>query len=225
MKTLEINKDTLEEYLSSNDFDENMDIEDTGLERARNYFILLYPDTNSYDFENALRILKSYKYYAYIKHKPEKEEKKEHVHFFLHLDNALTIQSLSNKTGIPDRFFKVPRSIRSVNRYLIHIDDEDKIQYNIEDVVVSKNWKRNFEKCFDDVQTEEEIICSIYNAIDDMVIQNGTHCPISTISKTLMLWTYQNCFDTVYRKYRKEFYDYIYYKLDHDSNLFYNRVR
>lgn len=213
MKTLEIDKNTLEDYLSSNDFEENDDIEDTGLDRARNYFILLYQDTNSYNYNEVLRILKGYKYWAYMEHKAEQDEKKEHTHFFLHLDNALTIQSLSNKTGIPQNFFKVPRSIRSVNRYLIHKDDEDKIQYNIEDVKVSKCWQRSFEKCFDDTLTEEEIIISIYNAIDDMILQNN-NCNKSTILKTLMLWTYQNCFDTTYRKYRKEFTDYLESKLD-----------
>ena len=214
MEKYEIDERNLKKFLEENDYTELNDIEDTGLDRARNYFILLYPDTTSYNYDEALRVLKGFKYWAYIEHKPEQDEKKEHTHFFLHLDNALTINSLVNKTGIPDRFFKVPRSIRSVNRYLIHIDDDDKIQYKQEDVKVSKCWQRSFDKCFDDTLTEEEQIISIYNAIDDIVLQNG-HCNKSLLLKTLMLWTYQNCFDTTYRKYRKEFTDYLESKLDY----------
>lgn len=180
--------------------------EDDGLSRARNYFILLYKDTTSYNYNEALRVLKGFKYWAYMEHKPEEDEKKEHTHFFLHLDNAMSIKRLSSQTGIPVRFFKVPRSIRSVNRYLIHKDDEEKIQYNINDVNVSKNWQRNFNKCFDDLETEEEIIIKIFKYIDDLRIHQYNY-PL--MLKAIMLWSYQNTYDSVYRRYKKEFDEYI----------------
>lgn len=197
---------------NDSDFNDKVNIsddeitEDDGLSRARNYFILLYKDTFSYDYIEALRVLKGFKYWAYIEHKPEADEKKEHTHFFLHLDNAMSIKRLSSQTGIPMRFFKVPRSVRSVNRYLIHIDDEDKIQYNINDVNVSKNWQRNFNKCFDNLETEEEIIIKIFNYIDEIVISTKSY---PTILKSIMLWTYQNSYDSVYRRFKKEFDEYI----------------
>lgn len=180
--------------------------EDDGLSRARNYFILLYKDTTSYNYNEALRVLKGFKYWAYMEHKPEEDEKKEHTHFFLHLDNAMSIKRLSSQTGIPVRFFKVPRSIRSVNRYLIHKDDEEKIQYNINDVNVSKNWQRNFNKCFDDLETEEEIIIKIFKYIDDLRTYQDNY-PL--MLKSIMLWAYQNTYDSVYRRYKKEFDEYI----------------
>ena len=189
-----------------NIIDDVEESEDDGLSRARNYFILMYKDTTSYNYNDALRVLKGFKYWAYMEHQPEQDEKKEHTHFFLHLDNAMSIKRLSSQTGIPTRFFKVPRSIRSVNRYLIHKDDEDKIQYNIEDVNVSKNWQRNFNKCFDDLETEEEIIINIYNFIVNL--RNSTNS-YSNMLKSVMLWCYQNTYDSVYRRYKKEFDEYI----------------
>lgn len=180
--------------------------EDNGLGRARNYFILLYKDTTSYNYNDALRVLKGFKYWAYMEHTPEVDEKKEHTHFFLHLDNAMTVKRLSSQTGIPKRFFEVPRSVRSVNRYLTHIDDEDKTQYKKDDVHVSKNWERNFNKCFDNLETEEEIIIKIFNYIDEIIIVNKSY---STILKSIMLWSYQNSYDSIYRRYKKEFDEYI----------------
>ncbi len=187
----------------SDDLDES---EDDGLSRARNYFILLYKDTTSYNYDDAMRVLKGFKYWAYMEHQPENDEKKEHTHFFLHLDNSMSVNNLSNQTGIPKRFFKVPRSIRSVNRYLIHIDDEDKIQYKLEDVKVSKCWERRFLKCFDDLETEEEIIIKIYNFIDNIALDN---CTYPSALKSIMLWSYQNCYDSVYRRFKSEFDNYL----------------
>lgn len=206
IQSLEINKNDLLEYLSNNEFEELEDIEDTGLNKARNFFILLYPDSSSYNYKEVIRILTGYKKWAYIEHDPEDDEKKKHTHFFIQFDNPRSLTGLSKETGIPERFLKVPRSVRSVNRYLVHIDDKDKIQYPLCAVNVSKMWERNFSKCFDDLETEEEIIIKIYNFIDSLVLSQPTY--VQCI-KTLMLWTYKMCYDTIYRKYRNEFDNYL----------------
>ena len=58
--------------------------------RYRHFMILLYEDTESYNFNDVLFDLKgSFKNYAYIKHLPEDNEKKEHIHFILSQDNTL----------------------------------------------------------------------------------------------------------------------------------------
>ena len=131
------------------EIDEEQKVKD----RFRLFHIVLYEDTNSYNFEEVLRNLKSYNKWAYIKHMPEKEESKEHYHFVVKLDNACTIQSLSKKTGVPEYHIQNVRNERSILRYLIHKDDEDKIQYDKKQVKVSSSYDRFFNKAFNDIET------------------------------------------------------------------------
>lgn len=176
-------------------------------DKRRLYYILLYPDTEEYDFIDAMRILKSNKYYAYNVHLPDVDDKKQHIHFFLRLDNAMTPSALSKKTGIPIRWLgKKVNSERSAIRYLIHKDDEDKIQYKVSDCVVSPLYERQFNKCFDDIKTNEEVILDIYSLIDKYVSlgYSPTYC-----LKQLILYVNRECYDEIYKRYRYEFTNYI----------------
>lgn len=173
-------------------------------DRYRNFLILLYDKSKFYNLDEVLFTLKGFKYYAYIKHKPEQEEKQAHYHVFLHLDNACTLQALSKRLGVPKNYFQAVKSVRSSCRYLTHIDYDDKIQYNLDEVIVSKLFERKFKKNFEDIKTEEEIILNIYAFIDNLQIE--------TYNKALMylvIYINKNCYDTIFRRYRGEFLDYL----------------
>ena len=124
----------------------------------RNWMILLYEDTESYVLSDILFNISSLKNYAYIKHNPESDEKKEHYHVYLELSSATTQERLSKRLGIPIQFIKRVKSRRGAIRYLTHIDYPDKIQYDLNDVKVSRIFQRKFKLCFEDVKTEEEIL-------------------------------------------------------------------
>lgn len=175
--------------------------------RYRNFMILLYEDTTSYIFNDVLFDLKgSFKNYAYIKHFPEDKEKKEHYHLILSLDNPRTIKSLSSRLGIPINHIESIRSLRASCRYLTHQDNEEKKKYNLTDVVVSKSFSRKFFGAFDDLKTEEDIIDDIYNYIDYLVTENKTfHIGI----KKLIIFVNTQNYDTIYKRYRYEFQDYL----------------
>ena len=178
--------------------------------RYRLYFIELYKDTNSYNFDEVFRNLKSYKKWAYIVHDKDKNEngdyKKLHYHFILHLDNACTPKALSKKIGLSTQFIQNIRNERSVVRYLIHIDDDDKYQYSKNDIITSKAYSRFVSKCFDDLETEEEMLSNIFSTIDS--IMETTH-NYSTILFALISYVNANCYDTIYKRYRYEFNEYI----------------
>lgn len=174
--------------------------------RFRNFMILLYEDTTSYVFDDVLFDLKgSFKNYAYIKHLPESDEKKEHYHFILALDNARTIHSLASRIGVPDNFIEPIKSLRASCRYLIHQDNDDKTKYYLTDVKVSNSFSRKFFASFDDLQTEEDVIDDIYNYID--VISDGNK--FSECIKMLIKFINQNAYDTIYKRYRIEFTEYL----------------
>lgn len=178
--------------------------------RYRNFMILLYEDTASYVFNDVLFDLKgSFKNYAYIKHLPEENEKKEHYHFILALDNPRTITSLSKRVGVPENFIQPVKSLRASCRYLTHQDNDDKTKYYLTDVKVSNSFSRKFFASFDDLQTEEDVIDDIYNYIDVISDINK----FSECIKMLIKFVNQNAYDTIYKRYRVEFTEYLRSKL------------
>lgn len=136
--------------------------------KYRNWMILLYKDTSDYTYDDVLFYIKgAFKNYAYIEHKPEREEKKEHTHVIIALDNACTLSALSNKVGVPSRFIKNITTLRGSCRYLTHIDYTDKTQYPLSDVVISNSFKQRYLKSFDDLETDSDMLSNIYTFIDD----------------------------------------------------------
>lgn len=166
--------------------------------------ILFYDESKHYNFDDLIFNIHSLKYYAYIKHQPETEEKLEHYHAFIHLDTACTESALAKRLGIPKDKVQYVKNVRGGCRYLTHIDYPEKIQYSIDDVKVSGLFKRKFLKNFEDVKTEEEIIQDIYFWIDNTHFDNYFEK-----IRYLTLFININCYDTVYKRYRPEFIDYL----------------
>lgn len=177
--------------------------------RYRNFMILLYPEWGSY--KDILEDIKgSFKKYAYIKHIAEEEEKKEHVHLILSLDNPRSEISLAKRLEIDKRFVKRIKSLRGSCRYLIHKDNEDKLQYNLDQVIVSNAFKSIYFKSFDDLLSDDEILDNIYGFIDD-------HKECNSIDLEMLLTKYvcNNNFDSIFRRYYNTITKYISYKSKH----------
>lgn len=171
--------------------------------RYRHFMLLLYPEWDN--FNNILQDLKgSFKNYAYIKHIPEEKEKKEHLHFILSLDNARTISSLSKRLDIKSNLIQPVKSLRASCRYLIHMDSEDKYQYNLDQVICSKSFSSTFYKSFDDLLSDEEILDNIYTFIE-------SYKDLDKIKLEIELTKYvcANCFERVFKRYYNTISKYI----------------
>ena len=90
------------------------ELEEKQSKKYRHWIILLYEDSNSYNFKEVMRIIKSNKKYAYIKHFPETNEKKEHFHVIISLDNATKKSTLSKKLGIQENYIDEVKNLRSI---------------------------------------------------------------------------------------------------------------
>lgn len=174
-------------------------------DRFRNFNVLLYPDTTSYNYNDVIFKLNEYKFYAWIEHKPETDEKKEHTHLFIHLDNACTKSAIANNLGIPQNFVQETKNVRSSCRYLTHIDYPDKIQYDYNDVHISTMFERKFKKNFEDLETEEQIINNIFEFIDNLHYDYNYYYAM----RVLIQWINLNVYDTIFKRYRDEFLDYL----------------
>ena len=128
------------------------------------FAMVLYKDSTSYDYDKIITYIeKNYKYYAYIEHKAEKEETKPHTHVLLHFDNKRYNTGVAKELNIPSNYI-VHANLIPYLRYLIHFDDEDKIQYNIEDVhgTLTSKLKDILSK---DKKTESEQVAEIMSFI------------------------------------------------------------
>lgn len=171
--------------------------------RYRNFMILLYPEWNN--FKDILQDIKgSFKNYAYIKHIPEEEEKKEHFHLILSLDNPRTESSLAKRLEIEPRFVGRIKSLRGSCRYLVHADNEDKYQYNLDQVVVSNSFKSTYFKSFDDLMSDDEVLDNIYSFIND----NKDLGPIK-LEIELTKFVCSNAFDKIFKRYYNSIVKYI----------------
>lgn len=174
-------------------------------DRYRSFLLLLYPDSHSYNIQDIFFELNGFKNYAYILHQPESDEKKSHYHVYIHLDSACTISAVSKRLGIPVNHIQHVRSERASLRYLTHIDYEDKIQYNFYDIKYSKGIERSLLKSYSDVESESDIINSIYKFIDGLK-ENYSY---SEAIIELVKFVNMNFYDSIYKRYRIEFKDYL----------------
>ena len=173
--------------------------------RYRHFMLLFYDESKFYNFDDLLFDLKgSFKNYAYIKHLPESNEKQSHYHFILSLDNPRSINSLSKRIGLPPNYIEPIKSLRASCRYLIHIDHDEKKQYELSDVKVSQAFSRKFYSSFDDLKTEEDVIDDIYLFIDSL-----ENYQFRDAVKQLILFVNSQSYDTIYKRYRIEFMDYL----------------
>lgn len=175
--------------------------------RYRHFMLLLYPEWDN--FKDILNDLKgSFKNYAYIKHIPETDEKKEHIHFILSLDNPRTIKSLSQRVEVPENLIQRVKSLRGACRYLIHKDDEDKYQYDLNQVFVSSPFKSTYFKSFDDLLSDEEILDNIYTFIIENQKEN-----INDISLEILVTKYvtANGWEKIFKRFYATIVKLIYY--------------
>ena len=102
-------------------------------ERATVWCILLYPDNEKH--MHALELIeKNYQEYAWIKHQPENEEKKEHIHVVVRFKNYRWNTALAEELDIELNMFEKCRGIDNALLYLIHFRESEKKQYQLEEV-------------------------------------------------------------------------------------------
>lgn len=179
-------------------------------DKYRLFEMILYLETSSYNIDDVLKNIRGERYYAYSLHDQDLDSegklKKPHYHMVIRFDNARTISGVAKKFGVPENLVNHIRNERSYVRYLIHFDDQDKFQYNESDIVCSRSYERFIHKCFDDKETEDEILNNIFNHIDELVEYFRSY---NKLIPYLIRFINENCYETIYKRYRFEIKDYI----------------
>ena len=78
--------------------------------------------------------------YAYIKHFPEEEDKKEHYHFVVFSNSRLRFRIIKFVSELtPINLFEKLNNVNCYLRYMTHIDYVDKQQYEVENIISNVN--------------------------------------------------------------------------------------
>lgn len=84
---------------------------------------------------------KEFPFWAWIDHSPDQGDDDEEVHFHTHVlvrtIGTRTIKQVADKLDIPPNFVQVVLRPRSMKRYLLHLDNSEKKQYNLDDIHTS----------------------------------------------------------------------------------------
>lgn len=105
------------------------------------YEVILYPDSESYDFSEVVEKLQAYfDMWAWILHDKDVssstgEPKKTHAHFVGRCQTPVPLQTIANASGVPGNDIQFVRSFRGAMRYLIHADSPEKYPYEVAGVV------------------------------------------------------------------------------------------
>lgn len=150
------------------------------------FAMVLYKDSTSYDYDKVIKYIeKNFKYYAYIEHDKDDEDKKLHTHVLMHFDNKRYSSAISKELNVPVNYI-VNANLIPYLRYLIHFDDEDKFQYSVEDVkgtlqlrlkeIISSNKKSEVEQVSYIISfiTDSKNMLTITD-LSQFVLQNGCY--------------------------------------------------
>lgn len=102
---------------------------------------VIYPDSESYNPIEVLETLKSkFKEWAYCLHdsdvSDEGELKKPHIHWVGRGDPR-TLSAVAKFLGLKENEVELGKNFKALVQYLIHLNNPEKAQYSIEDVVTN----------------------------------------------------------------------------------------
>lgn len=142
-----------EEMLSEEivpDQEQNNEVEENS-SGVKNFVLILYPDSTSYDFSSVISKLKdAFNQYAYIPH--DKciddlgEVKKLHYHIVGKTNNQTSTHSIAKKLGIQENYVQIAKAYKRAVRYLAHVDNPEKFQYDIGDITANWDYRTYFAK-------------------------------------------------------------------------------
>lgn len=151
----------------------------------RNYTLILYPEDATHMY--ALTIIQQKYDYAMILHNKDilenGEIKKEHYHVVIHFKNARHRKAIAKFLGIEENYI-TGCDLKAQLRYLIHIDDKDKHQYELEEVEGTEKMKKLF---FDYIEINKKNISLEIREIIEGITENK----IRNIEQ-LMIWACDN---------------------------------
>lgn len=160
--------------------------------RTRVFNLVLYGDDESHI--QAIDYIKENYNYAMIKHDKDYDDngeiKKEHYHVVIKFTNAIYNTSLSKELKIELNYIQKCRDIKASLLYLIHFNDSEKYQYNVDEVFgpLANNIKKYMNQNSKD---EDDSILAILEYIENSIFIRYTE---------LLKWSVSNGYYSTLRR-------------------------
>lgn len=165
---------------------------------------LLYPDCTSYvngrTAEDILTMVRNwgYKEWYYILHdrdiKADGEPKKPHYHVMIKTSTPSKLGTIAHQLGIPSNYVQRVKSWKSMAKYLLHDECQDKAMYLADEVVCLDT--QQYLKYFDSASEAEdaqkilgyiiETGCSSYIQLIEWACKNDLY---ATVRRNASMWT------------------------------------
>ncbi|MBQ3445813.1 hypothetical protein IJG29_03790 [Candidatus Saccharibacteria bacterium] len=84
--------------------------------------------------DEMIKVLPDFNSWAYIRHEPDTEEGTPHVHFLVRNNGTRSVKQIADKLGISSQYVQVCRKVVAFRRYMLHLDQEEKIKYKLDDI-------------------------------------------------------------------------------------------
>lgn len=152
----------------------------------RKFVMMLYEDSETYDIsEVLLRVTEYADHWSYLRHDKDVESvlvdgeevqqiKKPHYHVCMRFPTPRIRKTIANNLGIEKNYIqRAEKGWRIVNRYLIHLDDDDKYQYPYYDVATNFDYLELVDKKKTEVGKVNELIDFIIHEKCYSVVQLG----------------------------------------------------
>lgn len=139
--------------------------------KSRYFMFIIYTDNDEH-LQSLDYIKKNYNYVGILHNQDKTEDgeiKKQHYHIIIKFENQRGLHSVCNEIGIEENYCKKLNSYTRSLRYLIHRDNPDKYQYNIDEVFGT--LIDDFNKAIND-ETEEDSVIKIIDIIENNDIKS-----------------------------------------------------
>lgn len=118
--------------------------------------------------------------WAWIYHEPDSDDGTPHVHFMFSTNGTRTVKQIANKLGIESNYVQVCNSLVGYRRYMLHLDNKEKIQYTIDDV--HTNHHSDFRLAING--NTQCSIFELYNSLRDL--RRGKIKPVDFLEKHIL---------------------------------------
>lgn len=182
----------------------NYSKETTAREREldRKFTAIVYRESQDYDSQEVLEKLKLWGYdeWAYILHDRDKKEdgtiKKEHYHVILKKSTPTALITISRQLGIDSQYVQRIRNWKKMVKYLTHDENDDKVKYELEEIISSDSAKfLEYFKDEDETEQARQILdyitesgCKSYIQLLDWCCAHGMY---ATCRRNASMWS--NC--------------------------------
>ena len=128
----------------------------------RKFTAIVYPDATDYNgtCDDVISRVENWGFpeWAYILHdkdvNPDGTPKKPHYHVVVKKQSPTSLITVSRQLGIPSNYVQPVRNWKKMIKYLVHDEQEDKIRYEVEEIVCN-DFKQVMSYFHDEDETEQ----------------------------------------------------------------------